>query len=95
MSSTERMTREQAIALVGIDAVDRVDAVNCEPTNRVLDAGDDSAEWAASVHLPDDEDGFARRLVAVYYTTPEQDATMGATGDGASIDWVVDHYEVR
>ena len=88
-----KITRGQAIAIVGLEAVERVEAANCEPTNRVgvngACQGDSLTEWSASAKVGD------LHLTAYYYTTNEQDEHMAACdGDGASIDWTVDHYTV-
>lgn len=88
------ITREQAIELVGLDAVERVDAEHCECTNIVgyngACQGDELTEWAADVDLPDD-----LTIRAYYYTTNEQDQAMtDADGDGAAIDWEISGYEI-
>lgn len=87
------MTREQAIAVCGLAAVEEVEADNCEPTNVVGSngacQGDDLTEWSASVWCD------AGTLICYYYTTNEQDAEMAAhDGDGSVIDWTVAGYEV-
>ena len=89
-----KLNRDQAIAIVGLAAVDAVEARNCEPTGRAgyngVRQGDSQTEWCASVNAGDD-----RRLEAIYYTSAEQDQTMAdAGGDGAAINWTVDHYVV-
>jgi hypothetical protein len=89
----DKLTRDQAIATVGLEAVERVEKENCEPTNRVgtngACQGDSFTEWASSVKVGD------FRLTAYYYTTNEQDEHMAACdGDGSSIDWTVDCYTV-
>ena len=88
------LTRDMAIEQAGVGLVEAVDAKNCEPTNRVgyngACQGDALTEWSASVKL---EDGTI--LTAYYYTTNDQDEVMAANdGDGASIDWTVDHYSL-
>lgn len=98
MSTKGRLTREQAVEIVGEAAVDKVEAENCEPTNRVGYNGacqnDGLCEWSASASC-NDKDGNDRILVAYYYTTNEQDQTMvDADGDGSSIDWEIAGYEV-
>jgi len=88
-----KLTREQAIEKVGIEAVEKVDAENCEPTNRVGFngdcQGDDLTEWSASIKVGDSV------LVAYYYTSNEQDQVMADyDGDGSAIDWTIDHYAI-
>jgi hypothetical protein len=89
----DKLTREQAIELVGIEAVEKVEAENCEPSNRVGFNGacqdDDLTEWSASVKVGD------RVLTAYYYTDNEQDEAMAENdGDGSAIDWTIDHYSI-
>jgi hypothetical protein len=84
------LTRQQAIEIAGLAAVEKVEKGNCEPTNRVQTDGDTSTEWAASLILPDGD-----VLVAYYYTTPEQNEIMGEhDGDGSCIDWEISGYEI-
>ena len=92
------VTREQALAVVGEQAVDAVERKNCEPTNRVgyngACQGDDLCEWCASVSCKD-KDGNECTLAAYYYTTNEQDEVMAAnSGDGSYIDWEIAGYEM-
>ncbi len=91
------LTREQAVAIVGEATVNSVESKNCEPTNRVGFNGacqnDSLTEWSASMHCQDSE-GNDVALVAYYYTTNEQDEVMAETGDGASIDWKIEGFEV-
>ena len=90
------LTREQAIAIVGELAVDKVDRENCEPTNRVGYNGacqdDELIEWAASV-LCADKDGYECRVRAYYYTTNEEIDAAGA--DLSNVDWEISGYEVE
>lgn len=92
------LTREQAIALVGEDAVCSVERKNCQPTNRVgyngSCQGDDLCEWSASVGCSN-ADNDQVTLTAYYYTTNEQDRAIGeADGDGSVIDWTIHGYDV-
>ncbi|PJJ96460.1 hypothetical protein CO615_10680 [Lysobacteraceae bacterium NML75-0749] len=93
-----KLTREEAISMVGLEAVEAVERENCEPTNSVgyngACQGDQKTEWVASVKATD-ADGNPVRIYAYYYTTNEQDAAMAAAdGDGSVVDWVIDHYRV-
>ena len=91
------LSRQQAIDLVGVQAVDAVERENCEPTNCVgyngECQGDALTEWSASVECQD-ADGDKVLLVAYYYTSNEQDRMIAETGDGGSIDWEIEDYEV-
>ena len=74
------LTRNQAIAIVGIDAVTKVDHENCDFTNRVQPDGEDGIEFSASVAC-----GGGAVLVAYYYLTQED---IDAAGDDLSnCDW--------
>lgn len=90
------LTREQAIAIVGVAAVEKVEAENCEPTNRVgfngACQGDDECEWSAFIGC-EDLSGEKCRLTAYYYTTNEEDELIGE--DGSSITWVIHHFSVE
>ncbi len=98
MSMKGNLTREQAVAIMGEEAMKAVEAKNCEPTNRVGYNGacqnDNLCEWSASVGC-EDANGSERSLVAYYYTTNEQDQIMAEnSGDGSCIDWEIAGYEV-
>ena len=77
------MTREQAVARVGEQAVARVERENCEYTDRIMDNG--LAEFAAHVPVGDDI------LIAYYYQTQE---AIDAAGDLDQLGWDVEGYEV-
>lgn len=93
----KKLTRQEAIAIVGEDAVNAVERINCEPTGRVgfngSCKGDDLCEWVAGGEAKD-EDGDSVTICAYYYTTNAEDETMADTGDGSNIDWQISHYEV-
>ena len=91
------LNKEQAINLVGVDALAAVERVNCEPTGRVgyngECQGDSLTEWTASVDCKD-VDGDPVTLTAYYYTNNQQDQMIAETGDGGFIDWEIVGYEV-
>ena len=98
MSTKGNLTREEAVEIVGENAVTKVERINCEPTGRVgyngMSQGDDLCEWCASTTVVDD-DGEVRSLRVYYYTTNEEDETMAeAEADGSVIDWEICGYEV-
>lgn len=78
---TGLLTREQAVALVGDTAVEKVEKKNCEPTSRLCDL----VEFEASIMLND-----GNRLVAYYYQTKETYNTL----DLDCMDWAIEGYEV-
>lgn len=98
MNTTNQLTREQAIEIVGAEAVKKVEAEGCEPTGRVgyngACQGDELTEWAAGVATTD-KDGIPVRLVAYYYTSNEEDDDIADAGTGDVIDWEISHYSVR
>ena len=83
MTTKGNLTREQAIEIVGADAVSAVEAKNCDFTNRVMDGG--MVEFAASVVT---SEGV---LTAYYYQT--QTALDAADGLDA-LDWEIEGWEV-
>lgn len=98
MNMRGKLTREQAVACVGEPAVRAVEAVGCQPTNRVGYNGscqaDALCEWCASVSCKDAL-GEACVLEAYYYTTNQQDQIMAENdGDGSAINWEIHGYEV-
>jgi len=93
------LTRNEAIELAGVAAVEDLDAVDCQPTGRVQCDGDTDVEYAASIGIPDPEGYYdgddTRTLTAYYYTTPsDMDAIAAAGGDESVIDWVIHGYEI-
>lgn len=75
------LTRKEAIEIVGIEAVMALDNENCEQTGRLQTDGDADIEWSADI---DTNEG---RLIAYYYTTPEDmEMLEAADGDGSAIN---------
>ena len=90
MSTKGNLSREQAVAIVGEHAVARVDAANCDFTNRVQCDGDSRVEFAARVRC-EDKDGNQCTLVAYYY---QEQAAVDAVEQLDQLDWSVEGYEV-
>lgn len=95
MTTKGNLTREQAIAQVGVSAVERAESQNCEPTNRVgyngACQGDELIEWSASARAQD-ENGCECVVTAYYYTTQEE---IDAAGDDLSnVAWEIAGYEI-
>jgi len=89
------LTREQAVAIVGLAAVEAVEAENCDFTNRVgyngSCQGDELVEFSASVSGKD-ADGNVFHLRAFYY---QDAADVDEHGDDLScLDWEVYGYIV-
>ena len=87
------LTREQAIEIVGVDAVVRVEQENCDFTNRVgyngSIQGDAEVEFSASVRA-EDKDGNDVSLIAYYY----QDAEAVDENELDCLDWEICGHEV-
>ena len=87
------LTREQAIEIVGADAVANVDQENCDFTNRVgynsSYQGDDEVEFSASV-MAKDKGGNDVSLIAYYY----QDAKAVDENKLDCLYWEIRGYEV-
>ena len=88
------LTREQAIEIVGIDAVAKVEDESCDYTNRVgyngSCQGDEEVEFADSVKA-EDKDGNDVHLIAYYYQDAEKvDAEESLDG----LVWTIHGYEV-
>lgn len=84
-----KLTREQAVAQVGSEAVDKVDAENCDFTNRLL-PDNSRVEFSASVPC-EDKDGYECTLLAYYYQ--DADDLVGVE-DLSDLTWTIAGYEV-
>jgi hypothetical protein len=84
------LTREQAIAAVGLEEVEKVEQENCEPTGRLQTDG--SVEWKSSIRTPSDD-----LLILYYYTTPEDSGVVGEDNSWDIIDWddKIGGYEIE
>lgn len=84
------LTKEQAMEIVGGDAVKRIEKVNCDYTNRVQTDGDDAVEFSAFVKC-EDKDGTPCTLLAYYYQDAED---LEGVEDLSDLDWEINGYEV-
>jgi len=84
------LTRDQAINICGTSAVNNLDRLNCDFTNRVQTDGDDAVEFAASIKCTDDN-GDDCTLIAYYYQDPDD---IDETDDLGSLDWEINGYEI-
>ena len=91
------LSKEEVVGLVGESAIEAIERENCEPTGRVGYNGksrnEQLCEWSASISCKDNND-IERTLTAYYYTTNEEDEIINETGDGGSIDWEIEGYEL-
>jgi hypothetical protein len=85
-----RLTRDQAIAVVGIDAVNDVDAKSCDFTSRVQTDGDTDIEFSAGVEAIDIVSGEQVTLIAYYYQ--DRDA-LDAVEQLDDLSWEIEGYE--
>lgn len=90
MSTKGKLTREQVVAMVGSEAVDKADAKNCDFTNRLQTDGDDRVEFSASVPC-EDKDGYESTLTAYYYQCA---ADLVGVEDLSDLTWTITGYEV-
>ena len=90
MSTKGEMNREQAVAMVGEVAVDKVERENCDFTNHVQCDGDTRTEFAASVRC-EDREGNDVTLVAYYY---QEQADVDAVENLDELNWEISGYEV-
>lgn len=96
MTTKGSLTREQAVSIVGEDAVKSVERENCEPTGRVgfngECQGDALIEWCA-VTSAKTEDGDEVTL-SVYYYTDRGDEKKANEAGWDCISWEISGYEV-
>jgi hypothetical protein len=83
------LTREEAIKLAGIKVVEKVEAENCDFTNRLQTDGDTDVEFAASVNFTH-PDGLSAILTAYYY----QDEDEVDVDDLGDLKWEIHGYEI-
>ena len=86
-----QVSKEQAIAIVGVEAVNAVARENCDFTGRIMDMADDGVEFSASVSAAN-KDGEDCTLTAYYY--PTQGELDGAGDDLSNVNWEIAGYEV-
>lgn len=91
-----KLTRDQAIAMVGIGTIRGLEALNCEPTSRAYDHVDGEIEWSASLTTEAIPDGEPCTVTAYYYTNAADAAQVEALGgDWGGIYWEVSYYTVE
>ena len=94
---TNKLTRNQAVQIVGETAVAQAERDNCEPTNRVgyngACQGDATIEWRGSA-VALDKDGEECTVSVYYHTT--QDEVDAAGEDLSNIKWLnaISHYTI-
>jgi beta-glucanase (GH16 family) len=87
------LTREQAIEAAGLDAVNAVERISCDPTNIIgyngSCQGDALIEWSARHALAD-----GAVLTAYYYTSAADEALADESG-WDNVDFDVAGYTVE
>lgn len=96
MSTKGNLTREEAVAIIGEEAVAAAERENCEPTGRVgyngACQGDELIEWSAC-EAGVDRDGNECHVLVYYYTTrADEEAAIESGWDAAS--WKIAGYEI-
>lgn len=90
----KNLSKNDVLALFGLEVLKKIENENCEPTNRVgyngACQGDALTEWSATVQIDNDA-----RITAYYYTNNDEDAMAAECDDLSCINWVVDHYTVQ
>lgn len=85
------ITREEAISIAGIDAVENVETKDCDYTNRIQTDGDEGIEFSSSVIFID-EDDYERTLITYYYQYQED---IDAVENNLELlDWTIYGYEI-
>lgn len=84
-----KITRAQAIEIVGESAIDAAANVNCEQTGRITNDG--TVEFASRLETKD-KDGDAVTLIAYFYQAADD---IDRVEDLSDLDWSIDSYEIR
>jgi len=96
--SGRKLTRDQAIAMIGIGKIRKLEALNYEPTSRAYDHADGEIEWSASLTTEFIPDGELCTVTAYYYTDAADAADAAQVealgGEWAGIDWEVSYYTI-
>ena len=91
----DKLTRDQAIAMIGIGKIRKLEALTYEPTSRAYDHADGEIEWSASLTTEFIPDGELCTVTAYYYTDAADAAQVEALGgDWGGIDWEVSYYTI-
>ena len=91
----DKLTRDQAIAMIGIGKIRKLEALTYEPTSRAYDHADGEIEWSASLTTEFIPDGELCTVTAYYYTDAADAAQVEAlSGDWGGIDWEVSYYTI-
>jgi hypothetical protein len=83
------LNRDAAIKAAGIKVVEKVEALNCDFTNRLQTDGDTDVEFSASVNFTHPDGGEA--ILTAYYYQDEDDVDVDDLG---SLKWEIHGYEI-
>jgi hypothetical protein len=82
----KKLNREQAIEIAGIDAVEAVEAMNCEYTNRVTNG----TEWHGYDEFSATYDIDDYATLTAYYFVASDD--LKDVEDLSDINWKIEYY---
>jgi len=83
------LSRDEVIYRVGKEIVEKLDAVNCDFTNRLQTDGDTSVEFSASIDAV--EDDCSVTVVAYYYQDEDDVANCESLDE---LNWEIEGYEI-
>lgn len=89
-----KVNRKEAIELVGLEAVENVESLNCEWSSgggQAFGEYDTTQTWKATESLNDNTYDY---IDAIYYVEDKEfiDSNGVAIEDLSNIDWEIDHY---
>ena len=85
----KKYNRQEVVEMFGEEVISKLESMNCEPTNTVMEDG--TTEYMVSARVEDETYDYVE---AYYYTTEEQEAEAAEADDWGVIDWKVDHYRI-
>ena len=91
------VTRDEAIEMVGLEAVEKVESMNCEWSNgggKSFGEHDTTQTWKARLHLKNNDEH--EEIYAVYLVEDSEfiDADGGPIEDLSNINWEISHYVI-
>jgi len=92
-----KVTREEAIEKVGIEAVERVEAENCEWNSgggKMFGEHDTTQTWNSRISIKNNEEYEA--IYAIYFVEDEEfiDSDGDPIEDLSNIYWKISHYVI-
>jgi hypothetical protein len=84
------LTRDQAVAQAGLEAVNILNEIDCDFTNRLLRNG--WVEFCADMEIPGETESDCERIITAYYYQKEEDVKK--VEDLGDLNWEVHHYSI-